>query len=155
MSSLNNGKMYVDEINRLLKENKQLKEVIESLTAELDTLHKAYAVTNESWRKLAVENEQLRQERAPSTYSLFPECVSCTLPKIGTCTIAGDCKSCSNPEVNKQGYTVAEYHNPEDVRALMIAKDALVHNMPWPAGTQEYRESMDAIAAIDALGVGE
>jgi FtsZ-binding cell division protein ZapB len=37
---------------------------IEFLTAELDSLRKAYAVTNESWKKLAGENEQLRQEQA-------------------------------------------------------------------------------------------
>jgi hypothetical protein len=34
------------------------------LSAELDILRKAYAVTNESWKKLAGENEQLRQEQA-------------------------------------------------------------------------------------------
>jgi hypothetical protein len=126
-------------MNGTILEDSGVMDFIEELKSELDHYKQ--------------ENEQLRQEWAPSTYNLFPECVSCTLPKIGACTIAGDCKSCSNPEVNKQGYTVVEYHNPEDVKALKMAREALdmALNMDGYPGCTYDR----AIAAIDALGVGE
>lgn len=49
------------DIEAVNKGTDNLIDEINNLTAERDSLRKAYAVTNESWKELKGENEQLRQ----------------------------------------------------------------------------------------------
>lgn len=78
-------------------------------------------------------------------YNLFPECAKCTLESIGACTIAGDCKSCSNPEVNNKNNII--YSNisigtdmEKIIQLLPADKAAILRELIMKYGYHKYNE---------------
>lgn len=156
---------------------------IKSLTAKLDSLRKAYAVTNESWKKLAEENEELKKinkrydqdrinnqqlwgEACTDVLELQQENEQLRQREVINIKAMEDIKKYLHNEDYGSAWTVVkellsatapEYHNPEDVKALKMAREAI---QGWMSGEIVTAKSMvttfrEAIFAIDALGVGE
>jgi len=146
----------------------QLCDTIESLTAENEQLREyKNHIDNrhlDDVLKLQHENEQLRQERAvlrDFVLDLIRRFEETAPDNNGTRRLVVDrifLIEARSAILDK----VPEYHNPEDVKALKMAREAL-NSVVWECTSKEldigestFYITSDAMIAIDkALGVGE
>ena len=135
----------------------------ERIRAYVAELQNAFNILFESERQKQQENEQLRAQVARVRAALT--IANNYMPDIGQFCVCGKCKGCGT-DIGYSGYeyclkcarviidealsdTPADYHNPADVEALIMAMEAI--KAAWSDGSANAAmdKASDALAAID------